>query len=78
TYFASEYRNTTFEIEIPKHRRSEQLKVAGHVTDAAKRKDIESGKEAAAWTSDDDFMSSRVTTKNVPIAKKASTKKQRR
>ncbi|KAF9322612.1 hypothetical protein BG006_002248 [Podila minutissima] len=36
--FASEHRNTTSEIEIPKHSRSEQLKAAGHVTSAAKRK----------------------------------------
>ncbi|KAI9240570.1 MAG: hypothetical protein BYD32DRAFT_433910 [Podila humilis] len=77
-YFSSEHRSTTSDIEIPNHSHSEQLKVAGHVTNAAKRKDIESGKEAATWASDDDFMPSRVTTKNVPITKKASTKKQRR
>ncbi|KAG0061855.1 hypothetical protein BGZ92_006328, partial [Podila epicladia] len=69
-YFSSEHRNTTSEIEIPKRSRSELLKVAGHVTDAATRKDIESGKDAAAWASDDDFMPSRVTAKNVPIARR--------
>ncbi|KAF9322459.1 hypothetical protein BG006_002367 [Podila minutissima] len=76
-YFTSEHRNTAFEIEIPKHSRSEQFKATGHATDAAKRKDIESGKEAAAWASDDDFMSGRVTTRNTPFVKKITTKKQR-
>lgn len=46
-YFASEHRSSKSEIEIPKYSRSEQLKVTGYATDAAKRKGIESGKEAA-------------------------------
>ncbi|KAG0298282.1 hypothetical protein BGZ97_004128 [Linnemannia gamsii] len=73
-YFTSEHRNTTPEIEIPKHSRTEQLKVAGHTTNSSKRKYIDSGKEAAAWASDDDFMSSLMATQNVPIAKKASVR----
>lgn len=77
-YFAFEHRNMTSEMEIPKNNHSDQLRVVGHATDAAKRKDIKSGKEAAARASDDDFMPNRVATKNVPIAKMASTKKQRR
>ena len=72
--FPSRHRNTTSMINTSKRRSSEQVKVTGYATDTVQM-DVES--ETTAWASDDDFASSRVTVENMPIAKRALTKKQR-
>ncbi|KAG0014775.1 hypothetical protein BGZ82_001659 [Podila clonocystis] len=65
-------------MKTPKHVRSGQAKAGGFVTASTKGNYVESRSKAVASDDDDDFMPSRVTTKNVPIVNKVPTKKQRR
>ncbi|OAQ22288.1 hypothetical protein K457DRAFT_890221 [Linnemannia elongata AG-77] len=80
---SSRHHNTTSfdgssETKTPKHGRSGQAKAGGFATASTEGKYVESRNEAAASDDDDDFMPRRATTKNVPIVKKVSAKKQRR
>ncbi|KAF8927441.1 hypothetical protein BGZ47_002155 [Haplosporangium gracile] len=69
--------NGSSEVKTPKHGRSGQAKAGGFATAFTEGKHVESRSEAAASDDDDDFMPSQVTTKNAPIVKKTSIKKQR-
>ncbi|KAG0078221.1 hypothetical protein BGZ93_000879 [Podila epicladia] len=64
-------------MKTPKHGRSGQAMAGGFATTSTERNYVESRSEVVASDDDDDFMPSRVTTKNVPFVKKVPTKKQR-
>ncbi|KAG0008825.1 hypothetical protein BGZ81_003864, partial [Podila clonocystis] len=69
--------NGSSEMKTPKHDRSGQAKAGGFATASIEGNYVKPRSKAVASEDDDDFMPSRVTTKNVPTGKRLPTKKQR-
>lgn len=80
---SSRYHKTTSfssssRMQSSKRGRSGQAKAAGFTIGSAERKSVKLSSEATPSDDNEDFMPSRVTTKNAPIVKKVSNKKHRR